>query len=65
MKPFDFQDWGADLLRAMSYCLTWVSPPGKDGGIDILAWPDASGTTRPPRKKVHVKCQRQGVGGDS
>jgi len=60
MNPFDFQDLVADLLRAMSYYVTWVSPPGKDGGIDILAWPDALGT-RLPRIKVQVKRQQQAV----
>jgi restriction system protein len=54
MNPYDFQDLVADLLRAMSYHVTWVSPPGKDGGLDILAWPDALGA-RPPRIKVQVK----------
>ncbi|MFX7140651.1 restriction endonuclease, partial [Acinetobacter baumannii] len=44
MNPYDFQDLVADLLRAMSDHVTWVSPPGKDGGVDILAWPDALGT---------------------
>lgn len=60
MNPYDFQDLVADLLRAMSYHVTWVSPPGKDGGVDILAWPDALGT-RPPRIKVQVKRQLQAV----
>ena len=60
MNPFDFQDLVADLLRAMSYHVTWISPPGKDGGIDILAWPDALGT-HPPRIKVQVKRQQQAV----
>lgn len=60
MNPYDFQDLVADLLRAMSYHVTWVSPPGKDGGVDILAWPDALGT-RPPRIKVQVKRQQQAV----
>lgn len=63
MNPYDFQDLVADLLRAMSYHVTWVSPPGKDGGIDILAWPDALGT-RPPRIKVQVKRQQQAVSVD-
>ena len=63
MNPYEFQDLVADLLRAMSYHLTWVSPPGKDGGIDILAWPDALGT-RPPRIKVQVNRQRQSVSVD-
>ena len=60
MNPYDFQELVADLLRAMSYHVTWISPPGKDGGIDILAWPDALGT-RPPRLKVQVKRQQQAV----
>lgn len=63
MNPYDFQDLVADLLRAMSYHVTWVSPPGKDGGLDILAWPDALGT-RPPRIKVQVKRQQQSVSVD-
>lgn len=63
MNPYDFQDLVADLLRAMGYHVTWVSPPGKDGGLDILAWPDALGT-RPPRIKVQVKRQQQAVSVD-
>ena len=60
MNPYEFQHLVADLLRAMSYHVTWVSPPGKDGGVDVLAWPDALGT-RPPRIKVQVKRQQQAV----
>ena len=63
MNPYDFQNLVADLLRAMSYHVTWVSPPGKDGGLDILAWPDALGT-RLPRIKVQVKRQHQSVSVD-
>lgn len=63
MNPYDFQDMVADLLRAMSYHIAWVSPPGKDGGIDILAWPDALGT-RLPRVKVQVKRQQHTVSVD-
>jgi restriction system protein len=54
MPPYEFQDLVADLLRAMGYHVSWVAPPGKDGGIDILAWTDPLGT-RPPRIKVQVK----------
>ncbi len=60
MPPYDFQDLVADLLRAMGNYVSWVSPPGKDGGIDILAQPDALGT-RPPRIKVQVKRQQVAV----
>lgn len=63
MDPYDFQDLVADLLRAMSHHVTWVSLPGKDGGIDILARPDALGT-RPPRIEVQVKRQQQAVSVD-
>lgn len=60
MNPYDFQSLVADLLRAMGYHVAWESPPGKDGGLDILAWPDPLGT-KPPRIKVQVKRQVQTV----
>ena len=60
MNPYDFQDLVAALLRAMGYHVSWVSPPGKDGGIDILALMDPLGT-RPPRIKVQVKRQQNSV----
>jgi restriction system protein len=63
MNPFDFQQLVADLLTAMGYYVSWVSPPGKDGGVDILAWPDALGT-RLPRIKVQVKRQQSAVSVD-
>jgi len=63
MNPYDFQDLVASLLRGMGYYVSWVAPPGKDGGIDILAWTDPLGT-RPPRIKVQVKRQAQSVSVD-
>lgn len=60
MNPYDFQALVADLLRAMDYHIAWEAPPGKDGGLDILAWPDPLGT-KPPRLKVQVKRQMQAV----
>lgn len=54
INPFDFQHLVADLLQAMGYHVSWKSPPGKDGGIDIIAFTDPLGT-RPPRIKVQVK----------
>jgi restriction system protein len=56
MPPYDCQELVASLLRAMSYHVSWIAPPGKDGGTDILAWSDPLGT-RPPRIKVQVKRQ--------
>jgi restriction system protein len=60
MPPYEFQELVASLLRAMGYHVSWVSPPGKDGGIDIVALLDPLGT-RPPRIKVQVKRQGQTV----
>jgi restriction system protein len=60
MNPYDFQDLVASLLRAMGYHIAWISPPGKDGGIDILAWTDPLGT-KPPRVKVQVKRYSQNI----
>jgi restriction system protein len=58
MPPYDFQELVASLLRAMGYHVTWVSPPGRDGGVDIHAWGDPLGT-KPPRIKVQVKRRGQ------
>jgi restriction system protein len=63
MNPYEFQELVADLLRAMGYHVSWVAPPGKDGGVDILAHTDPLGT-RPPRIKVQVKRQGQSVNCD-
>jgi restriction system protein len=60
MPPYEFQQLVADLLKAMGYYPAWVAPPGPDGGLDIIAYPDPLGT-RPPRIKVQVKRQQQRV----
>lgn len=57
MPPYDLQKLVAALLKAMGYHVSWISPPGKDGGLDILAWNDPLGT-RPPRIKVQVKREQ-------
>ena len=54
----EFQLLVADLLKAMGYHPHWVAPPGKDGGVDIIAYPDPLGTKR-PRIKVQVKRQKE------
>jgi restriction system protein len=61
MPPYEFQELVADLLAAMGYFVTWIAPPGKDGGVDIVAWSDPLGT-RPPRIKVQVKRQSSSLG---
>lgn len=54
MNPYEFQDLVADLLKGMGYFVSWISPPGKDAGVDIIAHPDPLGT-QVPRLKVQVK----------
>ncbi|MCL2415130.1 MAG: restriction endonuclease [Bacteroidales bacterium] len=53
-NPYEFQDMVAALLRAMNYHTPFVSPKGKDGGLDIIAYNDPLGATT-PRLKVQVK----------
>ena len=53
-NPYEFQDLAAALLRAMGYYTPFVSPRGKDGGVDIIAYRDPLGTGS-PRIKVQVK----------
>jgi restriction system protein len=57
MDPYDFQRLVAGLLRGMGYFVEWIAPPGKDGGVDILALADPVGT-RGPRVKVQVKREQ-------
>ena len=40
----------------MGYHVAWVSPPGRDQGIDVIAYTDPLGTSV-PRIKVQVKRQ--------
>ena len=54
MSPYDFQDLVAGLLRGMGYHVAWVSPPGADGGVDVIAHSDPLGING-PRIKVQVK----------
>lgn len=61
MPPYDFQNLVGELLRAMGYFVEWIAPPGRDGGVDIVAHTDPLGT-QGPRIKVQVKRQQQSVG---
>jgi restriction system protein len=54
IDPYDFQNLVAALLRAMGYHVAWVSPPGPDRGLDVLAFTDPLGATG-PRIKAQVK----------
>ena len=53
-NAYEFQDMVATLLRAMKYHTPFISPKGKDGGLDIIAYNDPLGATS-PRLKVQVK----------
>jgi restriction system protein len=53
-NPYEFQDLVAALLRAMKYHTPFISPKGRDGGLDIVAYRDPLGATT-PRIKVQVK----------
>jgi restriction system protein len=54
MAPYDFQQLVAGLLGGMGYYVEWVSPPGPDGGFDVIAHTDPLGI-KGPRIKVQVK----------
>lgn len=61
MPPYDFQELVAALLRAMNYHVSWIAPPGRDGGVDIIAYVDPLGA-KGPRVKVQVKRRADKVG---
>jgi restriction system protein len=63
MNPYDFQELVAGLLRGMGYHISWVSPPGPDRDIDIIAHTDPLGITG-PKIKVQVKRRQDAVGAD-
>ncbi len=54
MSPYDFQELVAGLLRGMGYHVAWISQPGPDRGLDVIAHSDPLGITG-PRIKVQVK----------
>lgn len=55
---YDFQHLVAVLLKAMNHYVDYEAPPGKDGGIDIIAFGDPLGYTK-PRIKVQVKKHKE------
>ena len=63
INPFVFQDLVAGLLEAMSYHVQWVSPPGQDQGIDIVASADPLGAAS-SRLKVQVKRRSDAINVD-
>jgi len=63
LSPYDFQELVAGLLRGMGYFVEWVSPPGPDKGIDIVAHVDPLGV-KGPRIKAQVKRRTDRVAAD-
>jgi restriction system protein len=61
IDPYHLQDLVAALLEAMGYYVSWISPPGKDAGLDIVAHTDPLGT-KAPRIKVQVKRRKDNIG---
>lgn len=57
MPPYEFQALVGSLLKAMGYYVLWISPPGADRGIDLVAHTDPLGTTSP---RILVQVKRQG-----
>lgn len=57
-NPYEVQDMIAALLRAMAYHVPYVAKPGRDRGLDIIAYRDPLGTAS-PRIKVQVKHSDQ------
>ena len=55
---YDFQKLVADLLVGMGYHVPFIAPPGRDGGVDVIAYKDPLGTVA-PRIKVQVKHKDQ------
>jgi len=58
LDPYEFQKLVAELLTGMGYHVPFVASPGKDGGIDLVAYRDPLGIN-PPRIKVQVKHREQ------
>ena len=64
MDPYQFQNLVGALLEGMDYHVSWIAPPGKDGGMDIIAFQDPLGATG-NRIKVQVKRRADKAGADS
>jgi restriction system protein len=64
MDPYQFQDLIGALLEGMEYHVSWIAPPGKDGGMDLIAFQDQLGATG-RRIKVQVKRRADKAGADS
>ena len=63
MDPYDFQNkLIPGLLKGMGYHVAYTAPPGADGGVDIVAYPDPLGTQEPTIKiSVRRRIQKADV----
>jgi restriction system protein len=61
LDPYDFQDLVAGVLRAMGFHSV-SSKPGRDRGLDIVAFKDSLGFER-PRIKAQMKHRKEKVSG--
>jgi restriction system protein len=57
---YDFQKLVAELLVAMGYHVPFIAPPGRDGGVDVIAYKDPLGTVA-PRIRVQIKHRDEKV----
>jgi restriction system protein len=63
IHPYALQDLVAALLKAMGYHVVWNAPPGKDGGVDVIAYTTPFGATG-SRIKVQVKRKAEKITAD-
>lgn len=54
IDPYDFQDLVGALFESMGYFVDYISPKGRDGGVDLVCYQDPLGIKN-PRMKVQVK----------
>jgi len=57
LGPYEFQTFLQHLFEGMGYYVPFKASPGKDGGIDIIAYNDPLGATT-PRIKCQIKHQK-------
>lgn len=59
IQPYDFQNkLVTGLLKGMGYHIAHAAPPGPDGGVDVIAYPDPLGT-KDPTIKVSVRRRKE------
>ncbi len=63
LDGYEMQDVVAGILRAMGYH-TRVSPPGADGGVDIVASRDPLGVEQPVKVQVKAKPNTKSTADD-